>query len=138
MRSRAARLTLSAISWIALAAAALFIIQTERQVADRRTGARLFDQRAREVGRALADARAGQQAYVAAGQGVDVWMPKVAALTSETAQTIDELRASAASAEARASLMEAAATVIEIGNVDRRAREYLRTGQELMAGDVVF
>jgi hypothetical protein len=34
--------------------------------------------------------------------------------------------------------MEAAATVIEIGNVDRRALDYLKAGQELMAADVVF
>jgi hypothetical protein len=138
MRSRAARLILSATALIALAAAAFFIFQTEQQLASRRAAARQFAERAIAVERALADVRAGQQAYVAAGQGADVWMPKVAALAGEAARAVDELRATAASAEARSALMEAAANIIEIGHVDRRAREYLKADQQLMAGDVVF
>ena len=37
-------------------------------------------------------------------------------------------------AEAGASPPEAAANVTEFGNVDRRARDYLQSGQTLMAG----
>jgi hypothetical protein len=138
MRSRAARLILSATALIALAAAAFYIFQTEQQLESRRAAARQFAERAIAVERALADVRAGQQAYVAAGQGADFWMPKVAGLAGEAARAVDELRAAAASAEARSALMEAAATIIEIGHVDRRAREYLKADQQLMASDVVF
>lgn len=138
MRSRAARLTLSATAVVALAAAAFFLFQSERHLERQRAAARQFDARAIAVARALADLRAGQQAYVAAGQGADFWMPKVAELSSGAAVTVDELRAAAASAAARSSLMEAAATIIEIGHVDRRARDYLTDGHPLMAGDVVF
>jgi hypothetical protein len=138
MRSRAARLTLCAVAWMVSAAAAFFLVQTEQQISQRREAFRAFDQHAREAADALADMRAAQHAYVAAGQGVAFWMPKVAALLGDVARDVDRLRASAASAEAGGSLMEAAANVTEFGNVDRRAREYLQSGQTLMAGDVVF
>jgi hypothetical protein len=74
--SRAARLTLSATAWIALGAAAFFLITTEQKVADRRSALRLFDRHAREAAVALGDARAAQQAYVAAGQSSSYWIPK--------------------------------------------------------------
>ena len=138
MRSRAARLTLCAVAWTVLAAAAFFLVQTEQQISQRRERFRTFDQRAREAADSLADMRAAQHAYVAAGQGVAFWMPKVAALLEDVARGVDRLRVSARSAEAGSSLMEAAANVTEFGNVDRRAREYLKSGQTLMAGDVVF
>jgi hypothetical protein len=138
MRSRAARLTLSVLSWIVLAAAAAFLLQSERHINERRAALRAFDLRAHDAERVLSDVRAGQQAYVAAGQGVDFWMPQVNTLTVEAAQLVDALRASATSTTARASLMQAAATVTEFGNVDRRAREYLKADLQLMAGDVVF
>jgi hypothetical protein len=138
MRSRAARLTFCAVAWTALAAAGLFLVQAETRISQRREAFRAFDQHAREATDTLADMRAAQHAYVAAGQGVAFWMPKVAALLEDAARDVDRLRASAASAEAGASLIEAAANVTEFGNVDRRARDYLQSGQTLMAGDVVF
>ena len=138
MRSRAARLALSAVSWIALGAAAFFLFQSEKQIVNRRTAIQAFDRQAREAGRTLAELRAAQQAYVAAGQGLEFWIPKVASLVSDASQAVDQLRASAESPIARASLMEAAATILEFGNVDRRARNYLALDQRLMATDVVF
>ena len=134
MRSRAARLTLCAVAWMVSAAAAFFLVQTEQQISQRRETFRAFDQHAREAADALADMRAAQHAYVAAGQGVAFWMPKVAALLEDAARGVDGLRASAANAEAGSSLMEAAANVTEFGNVDRRARDYLQSGQTWMAG----
>jgi hypothetical protein len=138
MRSRAARLTFCTVAWTALAAAGFFLVRTEKQISQRREAFRAFDQHAREATDALADMRAAQHAYVAAGQGVAFWMPKVAALLEDVAHDVDGLRGSAASAEAGGSLIEAAANVTEFGNVDRRARDYLQSGQTLMAGDVVF
>ena len=59
---------------------------------------------------------------MAAGQSADAWIPKVAALSGEAARGVDDLRAIAATADARASLMEAAATITDLGQVDRRDR----------------
>ncbi|OFW30398.1 MAG: hypothetical protein A3H97_15165 [Acidobacteria bacterium RIFCSPLOWO2_02_FULL_65_29] len=138
MRSRAARLTATAAALMALGAAGYLFFTIEQDIAFRRETLRSFDRRAREVASALADMRAAEQAYVAAGQGTDFWMPKVAALLADVAPRVDALRPSAATNEARSALMEAAALVTEFGNIDRRARDYLRSGQTLMAGDVVF
>jgi hypothetical protein len=114
------------------------VITSERQLSSRRNALRAFDQHAREAAAALADVRAGQYAYAAAGQDVTLWMPKVAGLIEQASGTVDTLRSSAASSEARQALLEAASAITELNNVDRRLREYIRAGDRLMAADVVF
>ncbi len=138
MRSRAARLTLSALVVLVLAAAAFFVLDTEQTIVSRRDGARRFEERVRAIDRALADVRAGQQAYVAAGQHAEAWIPKVATMSKEAARAVDDLRAAATTGDARSSLMEAAATIVEIARVDRRAVDYLKSDQDVMAADVVY
>ena len=69
-----------AATLVAVGAAAFFLFQTEQQIARLKSTLRAFDVRAREATTALADLRVAQQAYVAEGQGVDFWMPKVASL----------------------------------------------------------
>jgi hypothetical protein len=138
MRSRAARLTLSAIAWIALGAAAFFIVTTEQRITDRRNAVRTFDVHAREAAFALADARAGQQAYVAAGQSSTYWVPKVATLVQEVTNTLDVLRGTAVSPAAGQALLDGSAALTEFGNVDKRVRDYLRADESLMASDVAF
>jgi hypothetical protein len=138
MRSRATRLTLGITALIALAVAGFLAVDADRRIGVERDALRAFDSSARETVSALGDIRVAQQAYVAAGQGTDYWKPKVAALVEQVTPQIDRLRASAASTQARESLMEAASRVTEIGNVDRRVLDYLRSGQMLMASDIVF
>jgi hypothetical protein len=136
--SRAARLTLSATAWIALGSALFFLVTTEQKIAGRRTALRAFDLRARDASFTLGEVRAGQQAYVAAGQSPTFWVPKVAALMQEVAASVDMLRGSAASSAAGQALLDAAAAVTEFGSVDRRVRDYLHADEALMASDVVF
>ena len=138
MRSRAARRTFGVVAWIALGAAAFFFIDSEKRIAERRAAVRAFDLQAREATNLLSNLRAAQQAYVAAGQGAALWMPKVAVFIDAAARNVDGLRPAAGSDAARRSLMEAAATVTQFDNVDKRARDYLRSDQQLMAADVVF
>jgi hypothetical protein len=131
-------LTFSAVAWIALGGAAIFVTHTEQQLATRRAALRNFDLRARETVDAIAAARAGQQAYVAAGQDSAFWFSKVDSLVEQSGRAADDLRSTAVSAEARQALIEGGAAITAFGNVDKRAREYVRTGEPLMAGDVVF
>jgi len=138
MRSRAARFTLGAIAWLAIGGAAAFVFYTERQIAADRAAVRAFDQRAREASDALAELRAAQQAYVAAGQGADFWVPKVAALIESITQTLSAIRTSTASAASKASIDDAAGSATEFAAIDKRVRDYLKAGQSLMAGDVIF
>src|SRR5581483_6246286 len=65
-------------------------------------------------------------------------MPKVASTTDAVTTAIRSLRQSAASSNARAALDQAATTITDFADVDSRARDYLRSGQQLMAGDVIF
>jgi hypothetical protein len=126
------------IAWIAIGAAAAFIISSEKQLAVLRADGRAFDLHAREVTDALSDLRAAQQAYVAAGQGVTFWMPKVAQTAEAVGASIATLRTAGTSAGARSAIDEAVATLAVFAEVDTRARDYLRSGLLLMAGDVIF
>ena len=58
MRSRAVRLTISAVAFMALAAAAFFLFQSETQIAERRRAVRAVDLRARDGVDRLAELRA--------------------------------------------------------------------------------
>jgi hypothetical protein len=65
-------------------------------------------------------------------------MPKVAGTTSAVRNQMIALRQSASSGPARASLMDAEAVVAEFDALDKRARDYLKSGETLMAADVIF
>src|SRR5712672_3424172 len=111
MRSRAVRLLYGAIAWIAIAAAAVFIVRSEQQLATLRADGRAFDLHAREVTDALSDLRSAQQAYVAAGQGVAFWMPKVAQTSDAIGASIATLRVTGTSSGARSAIDDAVSTL---------------------------
>jgi len=138
MRSRALRLSCAALALIALGAAASFVTLSEKQLAGLRTNGRAFDLRAREITDALSDLRAAQQAYVAAGQGVAFWMPKVARTADAVGTALTTLRNMATSTGARSAVDQAAAALAAFAEVDARARGYLTAGELFMAGDVIF
>ncbi len=122
---------------IAIGAAAFLLNRSQQQISQQAAALRAFDQHARDTSATLVDARVGQQAYVAAGQGVAFWFGKTAAATQSATEGLAALRQSAG-AGARTAIDEAAATVTEFSAIDRRARDYLKSGQQLMAGDVIF
>ena len=138
MRSRTARWSVCAIAVIALTASSFIVFHSEQQMAPRRAALRSFDTSARDAAASLGNVRAAEQAYVASGQGAGLWMPKVAALIDTAQGDVDGLRTIAASSDARAALMEAGAAITEFSNIDKRARDYIKAGQPLMAADVVF
>ena len=121
----------------AIGAAAFLLIRYDQQIGEQTASLRAFDQRARDASAALVDARVGQQAYVAAGQGVAFWFGKTAAAVQAGTGGLTALQESADPA-ARTAVDQASATVAEFADVDRRARDYLKSGQQLMAGDVIF
>src|SRR5262245_44037681 len=109
MRSTALRIVVAVLVLIASAAAVAFIVHSERQIAASTSALRAFDRQAREAGDALADARAAEQAYVAAGQGAAFWMPKVSATADAVTGAVTDMRRAASSAVAREALDQAAA-----------------------------
>jgi hypothetical protein len=138
MRSRPARLTLSAIAWFALGAAAFFTVQTHRAVSDRRTALRTFETTARDAADALAGVQAGQQAYVAAGQDAAEWSAKVASHLQTATTSVDALRATARGSSTGPSLLDASTSLTQLGNIDRQARASLDGVDPQAAADLVF
>jgi hypothetical protein len=138
MRSRTTRLTFGAAAFLAISAAIFFVARSETHLSTLAASVRAFDLRARETADALADLRAAQLAYVAAGQGVDFWTGKVAERAGTIKPAIVALRESARTGRGRVVLMEAEAALGDFEAADRRAREYLRAGDQLMAADVIF
>ncbi|MGH9139777.1 MAG: hypothetical protein ACRD2I_01400 [Vicinamibacterales bacterium] len=122
---------------IAIGAAAFLLIRFEQDNGERSASLRAFDQHVRDASVALVDARVGQQAYVAAGQGVDFWFGRTAASLQSATDRLASLR-TVAGTGARTALDEAATTMADFAAIDKRARDYLKSGQQLMAGDVIF
>jgi hypothetical protein len=137
LHSRALRLTYGIVALIAIGAAAFILVRSAQYVSQETASLRAFDQHAHAAGDALVDARVGQQAYVAAGQSGDFWFFKTTASLQSATDGLTKLGQSA-SAGARTAIDDAAATVAEFSAVDKRARDYLKSGQQLMAGDVIF
>jgi hypothetical protein len=121
----------------AIGAAAFLLTRYDQQIGEQTASLRAFDQHARDASAALVDARVGQQAYVAAGQGVAFWFGKTAAAVQAGTAGLTALQESAGPA-ARTAVDQASATVAEFSDIDKRARDYLKSGQQLMAGDVIF
>lgn len=138
MRSFAARLGLGLAACLALGAAAVFLFTSQQRLDERRSVIQSFDRDARQATYTLAELRTAQQAYVAAGQGVGVWAPKVGALTDSASKTLDLLRADATTSAGRGVLLEATSNIAKFQDVDRRIQDYLADGQRLMASDVLF
>jgi hypothetical protein len=132
------KLIIAAVCCLAGGAAVAFLLSSERQIANRHASERVFDQHAREATEALADVRAAQQAYVAAGQSAAFWMSKVDATMDAVATAVLVLRQSAINAASKAALDETATTLVALGAVDKRIRNYLKSGAQLMAADVIF
>ncbi len=122
---------------IAIGVAAFLLIRTERQIGERASALRTFDRHAREAADALAEARVAQHGYVAAGQGEAFWMSKLTASGEMVHMALVALGQTATPA-GRTAVAEATETAWEFGNIDKRVREYITSGQQLMAADVIF
>ncbi|MBI2835156.1 MAG: hypothetical protein HYX76_12095 [Acidobacteria bacterium] len=81
---------------------------------------------------------AAEQGYVAPGQGEDFWMGKVDELLASISRALDTLRRHALAESAGDALDKASASIESFQQVDRRARDYARTGQKLIAADLIF
>jgi hypothetical protein len=82
--------------------------------------------------------RAAQQSYVADGQGSEFWMTRAGEVLDELDRTITTLGGTAEASELRDAARATAATVEDLRKMDARAREWVRTGQGLMASDLIF
>lgn len=138
MKSRALRTTLLALFVGVLAGAAYVVWSEEAQTRNARTAARAFDHRLHTASRALLDVKSAQPGYVAAGQGDEFWATRVDASLSPLRESLAALEPQARSVESQKALEAAIETIDDFGQMDRRAREYARNGQRLLASDLIF
>ncbi len=138
MKSLALRLTLLGV-FVAAAGAAAYFSWTSRTYAQRDAGAAAgFDEAAVGAERDVLELRASQEGYVAAGQGDQFWAAKVDATAARLHETLTALRGQAASPDAQSALDNAASGLQDFQQMDRRARDHARNGQNLLASDLIF
>ncbi len=138
MRSRPARLTLSALVWTCLGAAAFLTLHLQQQIDGRRAALKAFEATARDAADALGDAQAGQQAYVAPAQDAHEWGGKVDTYLDTASSSIEILRTTALSAAAGSSLLDASTALTQIRNLDARLRKRLGSGSVSEASTIIY
>jgi len=138
MKSLAVRIMLLAVFTLASGMAAYFVWTSESRVRQSVDDVRAFDQSAIDAEHRILELRAAQQAYVAAGQGAQVWITKAAEASTNVKARLEFLRAHATSPRAQTALDNASSALQDFDQIDRRARDYVRNGQTLLASDVIF
>jgi hypothetical protein len=122
-----------------IAAAALFLdIRFDRQSTDARTRVLVVEREHAALSAGLAELRAAQASYLAAGQGPDFWMSKATDLAAQVGTSLASLREQAVSPEARQKYHAAEAALADFNKFDGRARDFVRSDQRLFASDLVF
>lgn len=106
-----------------------------QQIASAHGAAALADARVDALLGELSERRSALQAYVAPGQSVTTWAQRSAALH---AQLTTDLAALEALPEAGPVVQVVRPALTSLAKIDGRAREYLRSGDELMAADLAF
>lgn len=138
MKSLALRLTLLGV-FVTAAAGAVYFSWTSRTHGYRDAGqAASFDESSVGAERDVLELRAAQEGYVAAGQGDQFWASKVDATTARLHETLTTLRAQATAPDAQTALDNASSALQDFEQMDRRARDHARSGQKLLASDLIF
>jgi len=138
MGRRGARLTIAVLFALACGAAAWQYFRVERAQAAQAEAAATFERNARTLATAIVELRAAQQAYVAAGQGIDYWTTRVTGNLASLHARLDVLRQDAAAADAGAHIAAASTALDGFARLDGRARGYATADQRLLASDLIF
>lgn len=138
MKSRALRLTILTL-FVGLLVGSAYIVWTQqRERAVTAAAAQAFDDNTRALERALLGVKAAQAGYVAAGQGEDFWIARVEALLAAAEESLTTLGPGAGTDDAPSEIDAVTTAFEDFKRLDRRAREYARNGQRLLASDLVF
>lgn len=86
----------------------------------------------------IADVSAGQFAYVARGQGEAFWMSRVESLMPALQKQIAEFGSSLASPAAQGAFEPATAALENFRTLDAKVREFVQSGNSLLAADMIF
>jgi hypothetical protein len=138
MHSRLIRV-LFVVMAIAIGVSASYFLKTiEAKIAGSRGAANSLGDQSSALVATLADVRAAQVAYVAQGQGDAFWIDRVAKLLPVLAQQMADFKAAVVSPAAQADLEPAFAAIENFQKLDARAQDYVKSGDALLASDLIF
>ena len=138
MKRGAVRAALLVVFAAIMATTAYLFWKADRQALGETTAAASFDADASAALGEVAELRAAQQAYVAAGQGPDFWFARVTSFTDDLTSKVASLKSQVSTPPAAAALDDAAGILQDFEQMDRRAREFARARQLLLASDLIF
>jgi hypothetical protein len=137
MRSTRGIIALLAVGCLVAIGAVLQSWRFDTQVAAQAAAADRISRQYTAIELTLGDMRASQAGYVAVGQGADFWTQKVDELTTQLEDLL-RARQQQATYDAVPQLDSAIALLEPFRTSDRRARNYVRNDQRLLASDVVY
>ena len=138
MKHLPVRVTLLLLAVAAAAAATYFIIDLEKRGTAERGTQQIVRDQVRTLLATMAELKAGQRSYVAAGQGHQFWTARVTQVLQTVDPRIRELRGAIRSEAAESALDAAAVALDNFKKLDARAQEYVSLDQQLLASDLVF
>lgn len=138
MRNRATRIALALIMAVGLTAAGYQVVTLERRQSTVATAHEAFETLAIDVGSRLGSLKAAQQAYVAAGQGLDFWVQQTSTILDGLSLDLVELKRLTSSQESATAVGVIAQTIDNFVQLDVRVQDYAANGQVLMASDIIF
>ena len=138
MSRRLVRVSLVIIMLVVVAISCYRLFLTERQLESAREAQQTFIDLTWKLDLSLANLRAAQQAYVAAGQDHTYWFARVSSTLGNATSELDELARTAMATGAVDALSAARSTVDRLERLDQLVRDHVAAGQDLMASDLVF
>ena len=138
MSSRLIRVLFVVIAIAIGVTAGYFLKTADSQLKTGRTASNVLRERATALVGTLSDVRASQAAYVARGQGEDFWMSRVSTLRPTLDRQAAEFTATLTSPDAQAAFEPAAAALETFQKLDARAQDYVKSGDSLLASDLIF
>jgi hypothetical protein len=138
MSSRLIR-TLIVIVGIAIGLTATYLFKHfDTGINSHQSSAELVRDQAAVLSSTISEVRAGQFAYVARGQGEAFWMSRVESLLPSLDKQAAEFGASLASPAAQTAFQPATAALENFRTLDAKVRQFVHSGNSLLAADMIF
>lgn len=136
MSNRLLRFGFALLALTAAVVAGYRIYQQEQRLVASMQSGRGIETVAESAMATIPEIKAALHAYVAEGQGYAFWTARAGALIEKLHGSMLELDGAASAAGA--SLSQALELAERLGKSEQRARDYVRNGQRLLAGEVIF
>ena len=138
MNTRLIRGLLLVIAIAIISGATYLVKQSDATLVADRAAADALREQARTLAGSIADMRTAQVAYVAQGQGADFWMGRVAKRLPVLLQQMTDLGSKLTAPAAQAAFEPALASMDNFQKLDTRAQDFVKSGNGLLAADLIF